>query len=208
MKTVTLKNYEIQNLYDRLNSAVGLKGIELLYARSRTMKYLKDVVDAFAMDTVIPETEKFKELQEELTKAYRELATKDGKVQTKEIIVPNGTDTPKKIETLDLNFNELKVIKVKDALEAKYKEDIDKRKADEKLYKEKMETGTSEVILFYFPLKYAPVEQSQFDAVQDLIMPSTDFDDDWNTLFEKVRDGETKETKAEPTPEKPIKKSK
>jgi len=208
MKTVTLKNYEIQNLYDRLNSAVGLKGIELLYARSRTMKYLKDVVESFAMDTVIPETEKFKEFQEELTKAYRELATRDGKVQTKEIEVPNGTPTPRKVESLDINFNELKVIKVKDAIEAKYKEEIDKRKADEKAYREKMETGTSEVILFYFPLKYAPVDQSQFDAVQDLIMPSTEFDDDWNTLFEKVRDGETKETKVEQLPELKPKKSK
>lgn len=187
MKTETRNNQEIQVIWDRLNSAKGLVGIELLFAKSRTQKLLKDVVESFAMDTVIPESEDFKAYAKELTEAYQKLATKDGIVQTKTIKIPTGPETFKETSILDLDLHELKVIRVREAIEKKYKATIDARKEDEKKYREHMLKGTTEVSIFYFPVKYAPTNQEQFDAVQDLIYPmSTEMEEKWDALFAEM----------------------
>jgi hypothetical protein len=188
-KTVSFKRSKIQAIHGRLKNASGLSGMELLYARARTLSFLEKPLSDMDMEKVIPETEKFKEYREALNKAYEKAS--GGK--TKSIEVPGPQGVPQVLSSWDLDFNDPSVRKIKEDLEKKYKAEIEKRKEDEKGYRDEFLEKEEEVVLFYVPLKYAPSDQAQFDAVSDiLIMVEESLESEWDTLFQKFLDFDNK----------------
>ena len=183
------KRFKIINIYNRLKNATGLEGLELLHARKRTMNFLEDFMTSSDEETVIPEDKKFKEYRDALSKAYEKAA--GGK--TKSTMMPGPGGVPQELKSWDLDFNDPKVRKIKEDLDAKYKVAIDARKKDEEKYKKYLEEQ-EEVSLFYIPLKWAPTTQAQFDAVSDLLIMTTDpkIEEEWETLFQKMLNDEKK----------------
>lgn len=180
-----LRNIEVLQLYHGLKNLKGLTGIKLVYAVNRTMNWLKPIAEAFAQEELIPMPEGFKKYQQELRELYEKSVTsEDGTRKVKTVLNQDGMP----VETLDVNFNDPKVISGKAAIEKKYSAAIKEYQKDIDEYNQFLNKECEEEVkLCLIPLAYAPDKKEQFDVVAPLIKEMTPEQlARWDELFAEI----------------------
>jgi len=189
-KTKKLTNLQILELHMKLSTLRTVNGIKLNHAISRTITFLKDLVEEYGRDKKIPVLDDYKAYEKELQEAYKDLSkNKEGNPTSK--ILRNERN--QEYEEINFNINSQEAIDVRAKIQAKHKKAIEKRIKQAELYNEWLrEESEDEYRLFYIPesviLSDNELGKDVWDAISPLVKEVTpEQEKEWDNLFEKLK---------------------
>jgi len=165
-KKIEMTRNEVVEFHDRLNETVGLAGIPIIYAISRTLAKLKSVIKFWDIEKFAPLSEDFKKYNEEAQTIHM----KYSKGKTKYVGKTLMHDFPWSSDADKNNLMEKWSKEMKDCDE-KYKAAIDQRKEEMLKYDEFMkETFEEDVYDYIHKISEDKLEQCSVpESMKDIL---------------------------------------